>query len=352
MFNGNVYGYDRSIKPLSGQHLQYHYISGQVTEINDLVVGKKVSYRYDSEGRRVAVHAVTDQGEILRETTSQIDALGREILTRDNQAVFTTAYDAVSNRRFIKGVVDVGGHHLTQEVWWKYDTEDRVIISEGVFENGEIKIIPDQGLEFAYKNDRRATEIRISSVRTTKLTANLLYDVDGRLIGSKIDNSETSERQYDDAGRQKLYKTTEPYWFSHTYVTENERQYNENGWLTANIQRTGVIGFPQTITQTDYQDLNPMGLAQHQTINYHDRDSNIDYLDCNYVGWDSWRIDHIKGYRSNIYGRSDYSVVKNYLGPNGEPGAITGAEDPDGRDKYFITTPEGLILRRILIDKM
>ena len=37
---------------------------------------------------------------------------------------------------------------------------------------------------------------------------------------------------------------------------------------------------------------------------------------------------------------------------NRKPCAISGAEDPDGRDKYFIATPEGLILRRMhLVEK-
>ena len=342
-----VEGYKQVIGPLGGQHLHYQYVSGQMTQIDDLVTGKKTSYRYDSESRRIAVSVVSDKAEILRETSSEIDALGREILTRDKSAVFTTAYDAVSNRRFIKGVVDVGGSHLTQEVWWKYDTEDRVIISEGVLEKGQIKISPNRGMELIYQNDRRTTEIRISPVRSTKMTASLLYDSDGRLIGTKIDNNESEERYYDSAGRQKLFKTIRPYWFSHIYVTENERIYNENGWISTSIYRKGAQGFPQTISRTDYQQLTALGLPQQQTINYGDEARNIDHLNCNYVGWDQWRVASIKGYRTNIHGTSDYSSVVNYLGPNGEPCAISGAEDPDGRDKYFIATPEGLILRRM-----
>ena len=350
MYNGNLFGYAQVIKPLSGQHLHYQYVSGQVTELNDLATGKKTSYRYDSEGRRIAASVISDKGEIFRETSSQIDALGREILTRDNQAIFTTAYDVVSNRRFIKGVVDVGGSHLTQEVWWKYDTEDRVIISEGVLQNGEITILPDRGMELVYQNDRRVTEINISSVHNEKMIADLLYDIDGRLVGSKVNGNYTNkstERQYDSAGRQTLYRTTSPFDWLTNRVTENERIYNENGWINTNIQRQGRTGFNQSITRTDYQQLTAMGLPQQQTINYNDEAHNVDHLNCNYVGWDQWRIASIQGYRTNKHGTSDYSSVKNYLGPNGEPNAISGAEDPDGRDKYFIATPDGLILRRM-----
>ncbi|MGA7536377.1 MAG: hypothetical protein WBV88_03505, partial [Candidatus Rickettsiella isopodorum] len=209
---------------------------------------------------------------------------------------------------------------------------------------------PDRGMELVYQNDRRVTEINISSVHNEKMIADLLYDIDGRLVGSKVNGNYTNkstERQYDSAGRQTLYRTTSPFDWLTNRVTENERIYNENGWINTNIQRQGRTGFNQSITRTDYQQLTAMGLPQQQTINYNDEAHNVDHLNCNYVGWDQWRIASIQGYRTNKHGTSDYSSVKNYLGPNGEPNAISGAEDPDGRDKYFIATPDGLILRRM-----
>ncbi|MFZ2486274.1 MAG: hypothetical protein WAW84_06770, partial [Candidatus Rickettsiella isopodorum] len=343
-----VHGYFTLLSSIISQILSYHYVSGRITEINDSYTthrstppdgywldGKKINYRYDSEGRRIAVRVISQQGviqgEVLRETTSQIDALGREILTQDKQAVFTTAYDAVSNRRFIKGVVDVGGAHLTQEAWWKYDTEDRVIVSEGVLEKGEIKILAGKGLEFTYQNDRRVTESKLSD---KKITSSLLYDLDGRLIGSKDDQGGNTERNYDNAGRQQRYKTT-------SFM--NERIYNENSWLMA----THTYKDAQLVNDTTYKAFTALGLPKQQTISYNDAAMNVDHLNCNYAGWDSWKIASIGGYRTNIYGRSGYFSVKNLLGPNGEPSSVIGAEDPEGRVKHFIATPEGLVLRRM-----
>ncbi|WP_339049796.1 hypothetical protein [Rickettsiella endosymbiont of Xylota segnis] len=340
-------GYKQERSPVPGQHLHHQYVSGQITEINDFATGKKISYGYDSEGRRIAVRVVSGEAEILRETSSQIDALGREILTRDQQAIFTTAYDAVSNRRFIKGAIKTNdGSQLNQEVWWKYDTEDRVIVSEGVLENGQIKIIPNKGAEFSYQNDRKVTE---STISTSRITEKFFYDSDGRQVGSRYDVPYNSsiERQYDSAGRQRLYKIVSDWVFGLVYIIDKERAYNENTWLVANIQTTTVPGHFQVVNRTDYQQITAMGLPQQQTINYGDEEGNVDHLNCNYVGWDQWRIASIQGYRTNIHGTSAYSSVKNYFGPNGEPNAICGAEDPDGRDKYFIATPEGLILHRM-----
>ncbi|HEY2566089.1 MAG TPA: hypothetical protein VGH95_00015, partial [Candidatus Aquirickettsiella sp.] len=345
-------GYKQERSPVPGQHLHYQYVSGQITEINDFASGKKISYGYDSEGRRIAVRVVSGEAEILRETSSQIDALGREILTRDQQAIFTTAYDAVSNRRFIKGVIKTNdGNQLNQEVWWKYDTEDRVIVSEGVLENGQIKIIPNKGAEFSYQNDRKVTE---STISTSRITEKFFYDSDGRQVGSRYDVPYNSsiERQYDSAGRQRLYKIVSDWVFGLIYIIDKEQAYNENTWLVANIQTTTVPGHFQVVNRTDYQQITAMGLPQQQTINYGDEAGNVDHLNCNYVGWDQWRIASIQGYRTNSHGTSAYSSVKNYLGPNGEPNAICGAEDPDGRDKYFIATPEGLILRRMHLNPL
>ena len=253
-------GYASSISPIETQQTNYHYVSGRITEINDSYIdaksvhdhsridGKKIYYSYDSEGRRFAVSVVSQQGEILRETTSQTDALGREILTQDKQAVFTTAYDAVSNRRFIKGVVDVGGTHLTQEAWWKYDTEDRVIVSEGVLADGQIKILPSKGLEFTYQTDRRSTEKRLDGSGNAVI-ATLQYDVDGRLTGSLFNTGERTERQYYAAGWQLCYKDIFPPASLHI---QHEQYYNENGWLTSTAQSKDGGAF----VHTDYKTFN------------------------------------------------------------------------------------------------
>ena len=185
-------GYKQILGPVPGQHLHYQYVSGRITEIDDFATGKKTYYSYDLEGRRCAVSIVSEAGEILRETSSQMDALGREILTRDKQAIFTTAYDAVSNRRFIKAVMNVSQQgQLTQEAWWKYDVEDRVILAEGILENGQIKITASQGSEFTYQQDRRITEKQLDE-SSNAVIATLQYDVDGRLTGSLYN---TGERQ-------------------------------------------------------------------------------------------------------------------------------------------------------------
>ncbi len=335
-------GYNQIVAPVPGQHLHYQYISGRVTEIDDWATGKKTYYSYDSEGRRFAISIVSQAGEILRETTSQTDALGREILTRDRQAIFTTAYDAVSNRRFIRGVVNIPRGQLTQEVWWKYDAEDRVILAEGILENGQIKLTPYQGSKFTYQDDRRITETQLD-VSGNEEVAVLRYDIDGQLMGSSYNTGERTERQYYAAGWQLCYKDILPPADIHI---QYEQYYNENGWKTSTAQ--SMDG--GTFVHTDYQNFTALGLPQQQTIIYNDDAGNIDHLNYNYVGWDQWRVASIGGYRANIHGTSNYSSVKNFLGPNGEPNAISGAQSDDGKDKedkYFETTPDGLILRRM-----
>ncbi|WP_342146122.1 hypothetical protein [Rickettsiella endosymbiont of Aleochara curtula] len=347
--------YKQEIFPVPGQRLHYQYISGRVTEIDDFATGKKTYYSYDSEGRRFAISVVSQAGEILRETTSQVDALGREILTRDKQAIFTTAYDSVSNRRFIKAVVNAYFGQLTQEVWWKYDVEDNVILAEGVLENEQIKITSRQGSEFTYQDDRRITEKKLVQVDESSavVIATLQYDVDGRLTGSLYNTGERTERQLELGGWQHCSYTdivpqNDPliWWIKEKIHIQHDDYYNENGWLTSTTQ----IVDEGNLIKTDYQSFTALGLPQQQTIIYNDEANNQDHLQYNYVGWDSWRVASIGGYRANKYGTSDYSSVKNFLGPNGESSAISGAQSKDGtgaEDKYFETTPDGLILSRM-----
>ncbi|MGB9087927.1 MAG: hypothetical protein WCB98_06125, partial [Candidatus Aquirickettsiella gammari] len=345
-------------KPVPGQQLKYQYISGRVTELADLASGKTTYYSYDSEGRRIGMRVVGQKGELLRETSAENDALGREILTRDNQAVFTTAYDAVSNRRYIKGVVNTSdGKTLKQEVWWKYDAQDRVLLAEGILENGEIKLTSNQGAEFSYQADRRISEAQLNE-RNNKLVADLRYDVDGRLIGSSYYAAtnpkifERTEREYDLAGWQKNYKDIFPgdAWQKEYAHIRHERVCNENAWLTADIQRVDE-GKP---IRTDYQELSALGLPQRQVIHYNDESANEDHLDYHYVGWDEWRVARIEGYRSNRHGRSPYSSAQHFIGPNGEPNAVIGAQNADSREdqhKYFQATADGLVIRRLYFEK-
>ncbi|OIZ98243.1 hypothetical protein BEV13_06920 [Rickettsiella grylli] len=338
--DGGFFAYALVEQPNMEQQLHYQYVSGQVTAIIDKATDKKTVYRYDTEGRRIAVNVRSQTGEVLRETVSEIDALGREILTRDHQAVFTTAYDAVSNRRFLKGVIQSSEIELADEVWWKYDSDDRVLI-EGVLEDGEIRISANKGREFTYKEDRRVTESEL--LPDKKVTWTFGYDRDGGLIGSRSNTGKWTEREFDPAGRQICYRAVTNYLWS---SKEEERTYNANSWLVQTVQRKAGEGGEYNI-RTDYQSLTAMGFPTQQTIDYQDRNRNVDHLDYTYVGWETWRVAVVGGYRSNRHGRSGYSLVKTYRGPNGEPCAVVGGVDPEGENKYFIATPDGLILHRV-----
>lgn len=329
--------YHKQINDVPGQHLRYHYISGQVTEIDDEATGKKTTYRYDSEGRCFAIQVITQQNEIIRETSTQVDALGREILTRDKQAIFTTGYDAVSNRRFIKAEVKLGyaTDPLKQEVWWKYDTEDKVILSEGILKEGQIILVPNQGAEFSYQHDRRITEKKLDT-HGDVITATLQYDVDGHLIGTLYSTGEKTERFWTEDRQQQTYKQSE----DETIYRQQDDYYNENGWLLSTTQRQVKQEDPVRI---EYKDISPMGLPNKQLIHYNDDDRNQDYLDYQYVGWDQWRVNKLGGRRHNRHGWSDYSAAQNFFGPNGEQNGILGAQE----DKYFEKTPDGLVLYRI-----
>jgi len=231
---------------------------------------------------------------------------------------------------------------LCDEVWWKYDSDDRVVI-EGVLEEGEIRISANKGREFTYKEDRRVTESELLSDKDKKVTWTFGYDRDGGLIGSRSNTGKRTEREFDPAGRQICYRAVTNYLWS---SKEEERTYNENSWLVQTVQRKEGEGGEYNI-RTDYQSLTAMGFPTAQTIDYQDRNRNVDHLDYTYVGWETWRVAVVGGYRSNRHGRSGYSLVKTYRGPNGEPCAVVGGVDPEGENKYFVATPDGLILHRV-----
>jgi YD repeat-containing protein len=347
--NTKMDGYKTVLGPVPGQQLKYQYISGRVIQLADLAGGKTTYYSYDSEGRRIGIRVVSKEGELLREISAQNDALGREVITYDNKAVFTTAYDAVSNRRYIKAVVKPGAGKAqqNQEVWWKYDTQDRVILAEGIFEKGQIKLTPNQGSQFAYQDDRRVTETQLNKSGNV-VTATLQYDIDGRLTGSVYSTGERTQRQYHPAGWQTSYKDIRPRPFQAKEIVhiQHDEVYNENSWLTASVQKIDE-GRP---IQTDYQDLTALGLPQQQTIHYNDENATEDHLQYTYVGWDAWQVANIQGYRINRYGRSGYSSAKHFIGPNGEQNALFGAQGNNStsmQNRYFEATPDGLVLRRM-----
>lgn len=140
-------------------------------------------------------------------------------------------------------------------------------MSEGVLENGQIKIISNKGAEFSYRNDLKVTESTIRE-NNRRITENFFYDNDGRQVGSRYDGfNATTERQYDNAGRQRLFKSVSDWVFGLKWITDKQRVYNENTWLIANVQTTTVPGQFQVVNRTDYQQLTAMGLPKQQTIN-------------------------------------------------------------------------------------
>ena len=326
------------------QHLTFDYAFGRRVAFHDKVRDLSTTYGLSLEGRIESVRLKkTSSGEILREQDGKVDALGRELYSHDGQAVCVTSYDDEGNRRSVSMTVkDSSGGSINHSTWWKYDTIGELLVS-GVLQNSQIVPVAGHGYQFTYEKGVRKTEFFIAA-NGQQVQATLQYSDDGRLLETSYNTTEKVTRTYHKSGLLKTYTQTrgnQPL-LSRTIV------YNGNGQTFTDVQEQHKDNGLH-ISETTYNYNAITGLLDLQYTNYHDTDQNSDTSTFTYRLKDSAETARIDTVRHNKHGdRTADSLI--YQGPNGEMNAVLGATSsgisPMLENRYFTTTPDGMVFER------
>jgi len=343
-----------------GQNLVYaYYANGQLQRIADQgtasgdlqATRSETWYEYDAAGHRTregyAQFDPATRGFVTNQDARlAYDALGRLSRYSDVHASIDYQYDAVGNRRHTSATYrDKNLTPTTKDYWYRYDSMDRIIISQGALVNGQIQIRAAQGtqaaqgIELGYdgaSNRRTAVYYDTAGI---KVTENYLYDKANRLTSSYRLNGQariyTSERYYDSAGRVAQVVT-----YSSPGVKSGIQQYtyNENGWLRTQVNKDGAGTVTSTIDRSQAGDYAFDGRALKYRV-----------VTPGYTNTYTTTYRAFEGYRENyVDGGSTYfqSGKTNFTyDVNGNLTRVTDATDGN-RTRSFINNPAGQIIEK------
>ena len=200
-----------------GQDISYTYDrNGRVTQILDtghstssLVQSADVltNYTYDSSDR-IIEETVEVDGKDQQDTITHYDADGHIESVRDlNDYQLTYAYDAAGNRTLIEtSYQDHENQQQLQTLYYRYDENDRVVISEGLSTGGavpDLAIIDTQGQELTYdaKGQRLTARSGGQKLVWTALTRGGSHVGDSITVVGTADGTATQQYSYDGLGR-------------------------------------------------------------------------------------------------------------------------------------------------------
>ncbi len=150
-YAGNWAGLLQSQTTNTGQNVSFVYDGvGHLTQINDAAVGRNVTYSYDAAGRR-SREKTKINGLTYQDTFIQYDVLNRISRSTDLRYDLTYSYDLQGNRTNIASTYYDHERRLqTQDLWYTYDSMNRVLISQGVNTFNQIGINTTQGVRLTY----------------------------------------------------------------------------------------------------------------------------------------------------------------------------------------------------------
>ncbi len=223
-----------------GQHQAFFYDeAGHLTRIVDTgtpvrkgfasVVGvNRISeYGYDVQGRRVAERTVLD-GRVHQDSFITFDALGRMARVNDPDYEVSYSYDGVGNRTridadYFNHIGKGPGFVQNQDLWYTYDTMNRVLKSQGMNFAGVIQITASQGVDLTYnlRGERvsATTHGEHLSLTQEKIGTTVISQTYNRVFSGEF----TERYGYDAVGRLVSIKQDTP-TASHDQITGNWTQ--------------------------------------------------------------------------------------------------------------------------------
>jgi YD repeat-containing protein len=252
-------GYGRLIEQkqtnAGGQDLKYsYYENGWLKSVDDVTTGHRSYYEYDKAGNRVLERYVDAQGAAEQDDRLSYDSRGRLARVRGNRYALQYGYDEVGNRRLVSTRFQYrdDGSDASLTSWYKYDAADRMTISQGVLDQGQIKIIGEGWTWMAYTgatpvrqkgvaleydaNGRRKTATSYDSSGYVLTTETYSYDQDSRIVATDVNSLDkrtnvttsgrANERTFERWGRLVTYKEWDLQ--AHRLNTEQQYQYQFN----------------------------------------------------------------------------------------------------------------------------
>jgi YD repeat-containing protein len=200
----------------AGQAIAYTYdAAGHNTLINDTGIGRSVTYAYDAAGRRSREKTVIG-GLTYQDTFLTYDVLNRISRSSDLRYDLTYTYDLQGNRtNTVANYYDHERSKQTQDLWYAYDSMNRVTISQGINTFNQLGINTTQGVKLTYNaaGQRTSSEtygkLKFRNEHTNIWNGTDLPTVDRDFLKEAFT---TEDYEYDGLGRlTKTWRESENY---------------------------------------------------------------------------------------------------------------------------------------------
>jgi YD repeat-containing protein len=344
----NYAGLLRSVDSSIGQLTTYTYDeAGRVVSIVDLpnvaevdayntgagslydlqAVGRTTTFAYDFAGRRAREVTTVDdnrwdgfgQGIVYQNTRIEYDALGRISQLFDSRYQASYHYDGVGNRTRIETSYyegdSVQGTPKTQDLWYKYDSMNRVVVSQGRNLAGtvdaDLRATTAQGTRLTYDEagQRKSATTYGKAVITRQETTNGIPGEPGEEYTSyQLGNGQTTEvYYYDGMGRLESVRKDGVIYTSNEYDKASRETVNRQAALSESDDRRRIQVRTRT---TSYDD---DGLAHIQTTTFDGNlESTVTFGNGNVAGagsaygYDGAGV--LKGYTVQVHGSGGYTT--------------------------------------------
>ena len=151
---------DKQTAASIGQNIDYDYDSaGHLIKINDTGVGRVTNLGYDTAGRRVREQTII-ASLTHDDVSTTYDALGRESTLTGLRWNVTYQYDSQGNRTRTNGnALDHNNVWRNSDLWYTYDSMNRVKLSQAEYLVGVLTVNEKQGASIFYDLAGRRTEV-------------------------------------------------------------------------------------------------------------------------------------------------------------------------------------------------
>lgn len=253
----------------AGKDIDYHYqADGQLVQYSDNSRTEIVNFTFDADGLMTSKESSAGgdytEGWIRETDYYQYDALGRLVQVRrrnpdikdsnypdEGHALLSVDYDydAVGNIRHTKVIANYADNQqITNEDYFTYDENNRMLINKGQLLDGKIDITKNQGSQLFYDKAGNITDaFKYENDYLQKY--HYQFDDGNQLEMVQKNGHKIQVKSYDGAGRVNEERSFNQY--------ENIAQINIMHYLNGQLavqQSMNAVGAELSNTQFDYDD--------------------------------------------------------------------------------------------------